>query len=88
MSQSDEVAKLKESLIACKCLANAISPSLYSEGNPPKPLNDLFLAWVDNHRTPTMAQVSQAIQQSNEIRKAGKQNGKPVEDQPLDIRKD
>jgi hypothetical protein len=52
---------------ACKRLANAISPWLYSPGSPPKPLNDLFLSWIDHGHTPTNAEVDLAIQQANAL---------------------
>jgi hypothetical protein len=55
------------SIQACKRLANAISPWLYSVGPPPKPLNDLFLAWIDRRHTPTEEEVDVAIAESNKI---------------------
>lgn len=56
------------SLQACKRLASAISPWLYSVGPPPKPLNDLFLRWIDQRHTPTDSEVDLAIKQSEELR--------------------
>jgi hypothetical protein len=60
------------SMKACKRLASAISPWLYSVGQPPRPLNELFLAWIDHGHTPTEAEVDLAIEQANELLKQRK----------------
>lgn len=67
----------KETLLACKRLANAISPWLYSNGRPPESLNKLFLNWIDHHRPPTMAQVDQAIQEAKDKPASEKPNDRP-----------
>lgn len=60
------------SMQACKRLATAISPWLYSSGQPPKPLNELFLSWIDHGHTPTNAEVDLAIHQASELLKQRK----------------
>lgn len=46
-----------------RILADHISPYLYSVEGPPKPLNDLFLNWIDAGVVPTKWEVLEAVEE-------------------------
>ncbi len=48
-------------------LVGYISTWLYSEGDPPEPINDLFLRWMDKGAVPSSGELTLAMRQSDEI---------------------
>ncbi len=48
-------------------LVGYISTWLYSEGDPPEPIGDLFLRWMDKGEVPSTSELILAIRQSDEI---------------------
>ncbi len=48
-------------------LVGYISTWLYSEGNPPEPINDLFLRWMAKGDLPSSGELTLVIRQSDEI---------------------
>jgi hypothetical protein len=48
-------------------LVGYLSTWLYSEGDPPEPINDVFLRWMDRGNLPSSGELTLAIRQSDEI---------------------
>lgn len=42
-------------------LMEAIGPYLYGTAALPKPLNDLFLRWIETHDVPTYREIQDAL---------------------------
>lgn len=60
-------ARKQSEMQIAKKLVGYISTWLYSEGDPPEPINDLFLRWMDKEVLPSPGELTLAMRKSNEI---------------------
>jgi hypothetical protein len=53
----------------CRRITNYMSVWLYSVGNPPEPINQIYLAWLNTGIVPSKIEIDDAIRLSEIARK-------------------